>query len=135
LGSLRIIAGAFKGRRIHIAAGSTTRPTAERAREALFSILGTSVRGARVLDAYSGSGALGFEALSREAAEVVFVESDPRAVRGLRETAESFGVSDRCVVIAGRVSDHLRGGAVQGQFDLILADPPYAAGDVERFLA
>jgi len=134
LGYLRIIAGEFKGRRIRIAAGAPTRPTAERVREALFSILGPGLPGARVLDAYSGSGALGFEALSRGAREVVFVDADPRAVRGLRSTAEALGAGDRCVVARGAVSDTLGSGTVVGPFDLILADPPYASEERGGFL-
>jgi 16S rRNA (guanine966-N2)-methyltransferase len=134
LGFLRIIAGEFKGRRIRVAAGAPTRPTAERAREALFSIVGPGLADTRVLHAYSGSGALGFEALSRGAREVVFVDADPRTVRGLRATAEALGAGDRSVVVLGAVSDALGAGAVVGPFDLILADPPYAGEERGQFL-
>jgi 16S rRNA (guanine966-N2)-methyltransferase len=104
-------------------------------REALFSILGSDVDEARVLDAYAGSGALGFEALSRGAAHAAFVEADPRAVRTLRANAAGLGVEDRCTVHAGRATELLRRGAVAGPFDLVFADPPYGAGEAGPFLA
>ena len=126
---LRIVAGEFRGRRIAVPSVPGLRPTGERVREALFSILAERPVGARVLDAYAGSGALGFEALSRGAAHVVFVESDPRAARGLEQTAAALGVADRCCVLRGRVDEVLGRGAARGPFDLILADPPWRAGE------
>ena len=134
MGFLRVIAGEQRGRRIAVPAGVTLRPTADRVREALFNILAPIVSGARVLDAYAGSGALGFEALSRGAGEVLFIEADRRVQRALRETAASLGVQDRCRVLGGRVLDLLARGAVGGRYDLILADPPYAGGEAEPFL-
>jgi 16S rRNA (guanine966-N2)-methyltransferase len=104
-------------------------------REALFSILGSDVEGARVLDAYAGSGALGFEALSRGAAHAAFLEADPRAIRTLRANAAGLGVEDRCTVYPGRAADLLRRGDVAGRFDLVFADPPYGAGEAGPFLA
>jgi 16S rRNA (guanine(966)-N(2))-methyltransferase RsmD len=104
------------------------RPTAERVREALFSILGASVEGARVLDACSGSGALGFEAISRGARHVVFVESDRIALRALRDSAVQLGVTERCTLLAGPVENELaRPVAHETPFDLVLADPPYGS--------
>jgi 16S rRNA (guanine966-N2)-methyltransferase len=111
------------------------RPTAGRVREALFSIVGERVREARVLDAYSGSGALGFEALSRGAREVVFIDSGPGVVRALRRSAGDLAVAARCRILQGRVLDLLGRPGASGPFDLILADPPYAAGESGRFLS
>ena len=88
---VRVVAGEFKGRRLHAPRGAGTRPTADRVREALFSILG-DVSGARVLDLYAGSGALGIEALSRGAESVVFVERDRGALAALRRNLDAVGV-------------------------------------------
>jgi 16S rRNA (guanine(966)-N(2))-methyltransferase RsmD len=90
--------------------------------------------GARVLDAYSGSGALGFEALSRGAVHAVFLESDPRAVETLRRNAAALGLGERCRLVAGPVVASLRAGRAEGPFDVILADPPYAGGEAPVFL-
>jgi 16S rRNA (guanine966-N2)-methyltransferase len=90
----------------------------------LFSILGNRVVDARFLDLYAGSGAVGFEALSRGAREVVFVEADARTAASLRATAENFGVADRVMVMradASHIASRLR-----GRFDLVFADPPFA---------
>src|SRR4051794_20541590 len=81
---MRIIAGTHRGRRLVAPPGRGTRPTSDRVREALFSILGRRVAGARVLDLFAGSGALGIEALSRGAAQATFVDDDPAAVRAIR---------------------------------------------------
>lgn len=110
------------------------RPTADRVREALFGILSRKTPGARVLDAYSGCGALGFEALSRGALAVTFIESDPVLSRMLRQSAERFGVLGRCAFLEGRTIEILAGGAAPGPFELILADPPYASSEATSFL-
>ena len=117
-----------------MAPGQRVRPTADRVREALFSILGERVPGADLLDAYSGSGALGFEALSRGAREAVFIEADRAVLRALRETAEALGLAGRCRILGGRVLDLLRRGAAAGPYDLILADPPYLGDEAAPFL-
>jgi 16S rRNA (guanine(966)-N(2))-methyltransferase RsmD len=127
MGRIRIIAGEFKGRRLVVPEGLDVRPTSERVREALFSILGSRVLEARVLDAYAGTGALGIEALSRGAREVVFVESDPAAARRIREHLEALGVVLRAPVHQADALAWLRGPGGGGPFGLILADPPYAA--------
>lgn len=101
------------------------RPTTERAREALFSVLGEAVRGARVLDAAAGSGALGFEALSRGAREAVFVEADRRVAGVLRSNARVVGVEDRVAVAVRTVAAFLRLDRPSG-FDLVFFDPPWA---------
>ena len=117
---MRVIAGEFKGRRLHTARGSRTRPTADRVREALFSMLG-DVSGARVLDLFAGSGALGIEALSRGAESALFVERDRRALAALRRNLEAVG-ADADV----RSQDVLRFlASPAGTFDLVFCDPPY----------
>jgi len=119
---MRVVAGAFKGRRLQAPRGSRTRPTADRVREALFSLLG-ELSGARVLDLYAGSGALGIEALSRGAAAATFVERDPRAVAALRRNLAAVGSEAEV-----RRQDALRFlGTAQGPFDLVFLDPPYDA--------
>ena len=117
---MRVVAGEFKGRRLHAPRGAATRPTADRVREALFSMLG-DVAGARVLDLYAGSGALGIEALSRGAGSAVFVERDRRALAALRGNLEAVGVEADV-----RSLDALRFVARgEGTFDLVFCDPPY----------
>jgi 16S rRNA (guanine966-N2)-methyltransferase len=119
---MRIVAGTYGGRRITAPAGRSTRPTSDRVREALFSILG-SVEGLCVLDLFAGSGALWIEALSRGAAEAVFVDSDPRAVQAIEQNVANLGA-------AGRVTrrDALAWlKAADGTFDLVFVDPPYSS--------
>jgi 16S rRNA (guanine966-N2)-methyltransferase len=86
------------------------------------------------LDAYAGSGALGFEALSRGARQAVFLESDRRAWLVLRANAATLRLQERCTILRGRAVELIRGAAVQGPFELVLADPPYAAGEAAPFL-
>jgi 16S rRNA (guanine966-N2)-methyltransferase len=135
-GQLRIIAGELKGRRIRVpaAAAATVRPTGDRVREALFSILGGRLAGGRALDAYAGSGALGFEALSRGIEEAEFVEADPATAATLRGSAEALGVLPRCRVHVGEVIPLLVRGALPGPFTLVLADPPWSEDVLPAFL-
>src|SRR5204862_6655277 len=105
--AMRIVAGAFKGRTLKSPTWDGLRPTSDRLRETLFNILGSSVDGARVLDGYAGTGANGIEALSRGAAHVTFVESDPRALRLIEQNLTHCGVSDRYAIIRFRLG--LRG--------------------------
>ncbi len=131
---MRIIAGAFKGRVLAGPKWPGLRPTSDRLRETLFDILGTSVRGARVLDAFAGTGALGIEALSRGAASVVFFERDPRAQALIAANLRRCGVAEGYVMI--RAASGLRRAAGEGRgFDLILADPPYDALDLAAAVA
>ena len=122
---MRVVAGTFKGRRLTAPRGTRTRPTADRVREALFSMLG-DVGGARVLDLYAGSGALGIEALSRGADSAVFVERDAQAVAAIERNLAAVGVEANLVR-----QDVVRFLArADGAFDLVFCDPPYdsAAG-------
>lgn len=134
-GSVRVVAGRFRGRRIPVPPGTEVRPTADRVKEALFSILGARVAGARVVDLFAGSGALGIEALSRGAAGVLFVESDPSLARALGEMLDRLGAGLPAQV---RRADALRPEVwidAEDGFDLVLADPPYRQGLAERLLA
>jgi 16S rRNA (guanine966-N2)-methyltransferase len=121
--SLRIVAGAWGGRRIEAPAGRGTRPTADRVREALFSILGV-IEGARVLDLFAGSGALGLEALSRGAAAATFVDTGAAPVKALHANLGALGAEGEV-----RRQDALRflGGARSQArvYDLVFLDPPY----------
>jgi 16S rRNA (guanine966-N2)-methyltransferase len=118
---LRIVAGTLGGRRIAAPPGRGTRPTSDRVREALFSILGDRVHQARVLDLFAGSGALGIEALSRGAAAATFVERSPQALRTLRDNLQALALDAR--VERADAVKWLRIAA--DQYDLVFLDPPY----------
>ena len=130
----RIIAGAARGRRLAVPKGTVTRPTSDRAREGLFATVTTihgPLHGARVLDLYAGSGAVGLEALSRGAARVVFVESDARAAQVIRANLASVALPGG-ELARGQVQRFLdRGPGAEAAFDLVVADPPYAASEAE----
>ncbi len=136
----RIVAGMAGGRRLSVPAGRGTRPTADRAREGLFATVLTlrgPLEGARVLDLYAGSGAVGLEALSRGASDVLLVESDPRAARVIRGNIEAVRLPG-ARLLADRVERVLaRGPGDDPPRDVVFADPPYAAsaGEVQRMLA
>lgn len=131
-GRIRIIAGRFRNRRLAVANLPGLRPTPERTRETLFNWLQGRLDGARVLDLFAGSGALGFEALSRGASEVVLVEKDRRACLQLSEVAESLD-AQRCHVVQ---ADALVWPRWEPRpFDLILIDPPFATDLARAALA
>lgn len=125
----RIISGAAGGRRLATPAGSATRPTSDRVREALFSRLEhlDVLAGARVLDLYAGSGALALEALSRGARAAVLVDSDRSAVKASRANSRALGFSERVEVRHDTVERVLLGGPAgpEHRFDLVVLDPPY----------
>jgi 16S rRNA (guanine(966)-N(2))-methyltransferase RsmD len=120
----RVIAGRYGGRRLQAPPGDATRPTADRVREALFSILGDRTEDARVLDLYAGTGALGLEALSRGAREVTFVERAQPALACLRSNLEALG-ADAEVVRADALRWLRSASAAARQYDLVFLDPPY----------
>jgi 16S rRNA (guanine966-N2)-methyltransferase len=130
----RIIAGSAGGRRLATAAGRTTRPTTDRTREGLFATvlaIRGELRGAAVLDLYAGSGAVGLEALSRGAADVLLVESDPRAGAVIRANIASVGLPG-ARLLTGRVERVLGSGPAGARpRDFVFADPPYALADAE----
>jgi len=120
---MRVIAGELGGRRLRSPRGEGTRPTSERVREALFSMLG-DLGGLLVLDLFAGSGALGIEALSRGAASATFVERAPPALVALRANLAALGLAERSRVLDGDALSALR---APGNYDLVFVDPPYAA--------
>jgi 16S rRNA (guanine966-N2)-methyltransferase len=125
---VRIIAGAWRGRPLVAPAGDTTRPTADRTRETLFSMLISRLGtfdGLAVADLFAGSGALGLEALSRGAATALFVEQDARALDAIRANIRTLDVGARATVRAGSV---LALGPAREALDLVLIDPPYRTG-------
>jgi 16S rRNA (guanine966-N2)-methyltransferase len=122
---MRVIAGELGGRRLAAPRGATTRPTSERVREALFSMLG-DLGGARVLDLFAGSGALGIEALSRGAAHATFAERSAPALAALRANLAALGLEARATVRAGDAIAALR---APGTYDLVFLDPPYAVAE------
>jgi len=127
---MRIIAGQFRGRRLRPPPGRRVRPTTDRVREAWFSIVGEAVVGARVLDLFAGSGALGLEALSRGAAHVTFVELAAPSLAALRANVAELGVEAQAAIRRG---DALRfvAGLERAVYDLAFADPPYGTGQAE----
>lgn len=138
---MRVVAGRFRGRTLVAPQGQTTRPTSDRARQALFDVLAHApwapeIEGARVIDAFAGSGALGFEALSRGAAFCLFVETDEAARGSIRDNVEALG-------LFGETRVHRRDATELGQrpasagppFNLAFLDPPYRQGLGERALA
>jgi 16S rRNA (guanine966-N2)-methyltransferase len=128
---VRVVAGEYGGRRLAAPRGAGTRPTADRVREALFSLLGT-VEGMRVLDLFAGSGALGIEALSRGADEATLVDSAPRAIRAINDNLRALAVpAEHAIVHRQDAHAFLRKASAAGrQYDLVFLDPPYrhAAG-------
>jgi 16S rRNA (guanine966-N2)-methyltransferase len=125
---MRIVAGQWRGRRLAAPQGETTRPTADRTRETLFSMLTSrlgSFEGLAVADLFAGSGALGLEALSRGAASCVFVEQDAPALRALRQNIAALRAQPLCDV---RATSALALGPARQPLDLILLDPPYGSG-------
>lgn len=138
---MRIVAGILKGRAIVAPDGQGTRPTSDRARQAVFNVLehaawGASLQGLRVIDLYAGSGALGFEAISRGAAFGLFVETDDAARGAIRENADAYGLMGRTRVHRRSATDlGVRPGPVAEAFDIAFLDPPYAKGLGEQTLA
>jgi 16S rRNA (guanine966-N2)-methyltransferase len=126
---MRVIAGDFKGRQLVAPRGWKVRPTSDRAREAIFSVLGARVDGARVLDLYCGTGALAIEALSRGAARATLVDRDTRAAIG---NVERLGLSERVELVRTDVSRWLgnrESGEEKPVFDLVFVDAPYRLAD------
>ena len=128
---MRVIAGRYKGRRLAAPTWEGLRPTSDRLKESLFAILAPWVEGARVLDGFAGSGALGIEALSRGAATVVFVEQDARAAALIGRNLAHCGIADGYVMIRADLTRAVRRLAADQRFDLALLDPPYDFVDLE----
>ena len=138
---MRIVAGSLKGRAIVAPEGQGTRPTSDRARQAIFNVLehaswAEPLDGARVIDLYAGSGALGYEAVSRGAAFALFVEIDDEARGAIRENADAWGLMGRTRVHRRSATDlGVRPGPAGEAFDIAFLDPPYGKGLGEQTLA
>lgn len=138
---MRIVSGEFRGKALIAPKGDATRPTSDRARQAIFNILehapwSEGVRDRRVIDLFAGSGALGFEALSRGASFCLFVETDEAARGAIRENVDAMGLFGRTRVHRRSATDlGVRPGADGPAFDLAFVDPPYAKGLGEEALA
>ena len=134
----RIVAGRYGGRRLATPDGRDTRPTSDRVREALFSTLDsqTELEGARVLDLFAGSGAIGLEALSRGAAHALFIEHDARAAKAIRANVKTLSAAG-AKIVTGKVVNVLTSGNPGEPYDLVFADPPYSLTetDLEAALA
>jgi 16S rRNA (guanine(966)-N(2))-methyltransferase RsmD len=121
---MRVIAGRLKGRRLKAPTWDGVRPTSDKLRETLFNILAPRIDGARVLDGFAGTGAVGIEAISRGAAHVTFIEEDRRAVALIEENLRNCAVAGGYTIHRGDAATVLRG-LGSNAFDLILLDPPY----------
>ncbi|WP_420470013.1 16S rRNA (guanine(966)-N(2))-methyltransferase RsmD [Brevundimonas sp. FT23042] len=138
---MRIVAGSLKGRAITAPEGQNTRPTSDRARQAIFNVLEHAswagpLDGARVIDLYAGSGALGYEAISRGAAFALFVEIEDEARGAIRENADAWGLMGRTRVHRRSATDlGVRPGSAGEAFDIAFLDPPYRKGLGEQTLA
>jgi 16S rRNA (guanine966-N2)-methyltransferase len=128
---MRIIAGDRKGHTIYAPKGRDTRPTSDRVRENVFNIVAPWVEGARVLDLYAGSGAMGLEALSRGAAGVVFVEADRDAVRAIERNLDKLRLTGATVVRTEAMTGLAQEATAGRKYDLVLIDPPYAMTDFD----
>jgi 16S rRNA (guanine966-N2)-methyltransferase len=140
---MRIIAGTLKGRRLDSPRWEGLRPTSDRLRETLFNVLAPQIEGARFVDGFAGTGAVGIEALSRGASHVTFVEQDSRAARLLEANLGRCGVTDRYVIIRTGFAQAFHGisanagrtrGVVAPAFDIIFLDPPYGRPALESAL-
>ncbi len=129
---MRVITGSARGKRLTALEGETVRPTPDRVKEALFSIIQFQIEGRRVLDLFAGSGQLGIEALSRGAKQAVFVDSKKDSVAIVQKNLESTGFAEKAVVKNMEFSAFLMQN--QGLFDLAFLDPPYRTGLLQRAL-
>ena len=125
---VRIIGGKWRGRKLHFSGNDTLRPTLGRTRETLFNWLRPDIAGMRCLDAFAGSGILGFEALSQGAAEVVFVEQNPRTVSTIKKSAEALDSLAHCKIVKGDVIRFLERNELS--FDIAFLDPPFEQPDL-----
>ena len=131
---MRVVAGELRGRRIESPRGDATRPTTDKVREAVFNALVSlgAVEGARVLDLFAGTGAMGIEAVSRGASHCVFVENDRAALATLRANIEALGIAARSTVVQ---ADATSPGISAHRADIVVADPPYGFSDWAALLS
>lgn len=124
---MRVIAGTARGHRLQSVSGDATRPITDRVKEALFNILGDFIVGARILDLFAGTGAVGIEALSRGAAEVVFIDKSPVALRTVRANLQHTRLAEHAIVLRADAFKYLAG-PIQTPFDLVYVAPPQYKG-------
>ncbi|MBO4220145.1 MAG: 16S rRNA (guanine(966)-N(2))-methyltransferase RsmD [Clostridia bacterium] len=129
---MRIITGTAKGCTLDTLPGLATRPTSDRVKEAVFSMIQFDIEGRNVLDLFAGSGQLGLEALSRGAKHAVFLDISPQAAETVRKNAEKTRLSGKCTVFTGDYSTFFRTG--RNKFDLVFLDPPYSSDFIPRAL-
>ncbi|MDD4772451.1 MAG: 16S rRNA (guanine(966)-N(2))-methyltransferase RsmD [Eubacteriales bacterium] len=135
---MRIITGTARGMRLETLEGDTTRPTSERVKEALFSMIQFDIEGRQTLDLFAGSGQLGLEALSRGAAKATFVDSSTDAVNIIKRNAQKTGLYSRCVITGSDWVSFIRGTAGRERYGIIFIDPPFGeklTGEVALKLA
>ncbi len=123
---MRIITGKARGTKLFALEGEATRPTSERAKEAIFSMINFDLEGREVLDLFAGSGQLGLEAASRDAKHVTMVDNSKAAVEIINRNVEKTKLGEFCTVIRSDYNDFLRGRRTKVQYDIVLLDPPYA---------
>ena len=122
---MRIITGCARGAKLETLEGLDTRPTAERVKEAIFSMIQFELEGRAVLDLFAGSGQMGLEALSRGAEKATFVDSNPEAVKIVKQNAKHTGLFERSVVLNSDFRSYIRGNKGKAKYDIIFLDPPY----------
>lgn len=136
---MRIITGSARGTKLFSLEGDATRPTSERAKEALFSMIQFEIEGRRVLDLYAGSGQLGLEALSRGAAYCMFVDQSPEAIAIVKKNIEKTKMGDCCRTIISDACNYVRKIGDREKYNIVFVDPPYASGlivpTLERLIA
>lgn len=120
---MRITGGIGRGRTLKVPAGTKVRPTSDKVKQALFNILGDRIAGARLLDLFAGAGAIGIEALSRGAAQAVFVDASRESLAVIRRNIDSLGLGGRAQVVAARAESFLK--RPSGPYDIVFLDPPY----------
>jgi 16S rRNA (guanine(966)-N(2))-methyltransferase RsmD len=123
---MRIITGRARGIKLQTLEGERTRPTSERAKEAIFSMIQFELEGRRVLDLFAGSGQMGLEALSRGASHAVFVDQAKEAIKVVEQNVEKTRMGQDCTVVCGDFADYLRKNQGKIPFDIVFIDPPYA---------
>ncbi len=131
---MRIITGEARGKRLITLEGEATRPTGERVKEALFSMIQFDIEGRRVLDLFGGSGQLALEAVSRGAVSAVILDASAEAVSVIKQNAKTTGLFDRCRISAMEYEAFLKRSAGKESFDIIFLDPPYKSDYIRRAL-
>ena len=131
---MRIITGSARGIKLETLEGLDTRPTAERVKESVFSMLQFEIENRRVLDLFAGSGQMGLEALSRGAAGCTFVEKSLEAMDIVKKNAKKTKLVDKCRIVNMDYKDYLRGAARRDRFDIVILDPPYSCKIIPEIL-